>query len=319
MTPIPWNDFLSQIEELYASPMRAPSTRKQLLAVLRALEPFGVQTTTDLTPGLVARYITAKSSEVCPRTVHAHLLRIQSACNLADSMGALPVNPFKVRSMRQWIRAGQPTVKSHHTREEIRRILEVMVRDVEERQGWAQWKARRLLAMTTLFVMTGCRRDEGVWAWVDDLDLETRVFWIREREGNRLKTQASEQPVPLPVAAVAPLRVWLLHRLDRPPGYAIPESVPWLFPNLRLSNAWYGGQHGARPLERLQALAKRAGVENMTWQSLRRSLACHLEGHGLGQALITRCLRHTSERTTREHYQDSDIPNLVRAVETFEY
>jgi hypothetical protein len=43
MTLIRWNDFLAQIEELYASPMRSPRTRKQMLAILRALEPLGVQ------------------------------------------------------------------------------------------------------------------------------------------------------------------------------------------------------------------------------------------------------------------------------------
>jgi len=319
MTPIPWNEFIAQIEELYASPMRARSTRKQLLAVLRALEPFGVQTTADVTPALVARYITAKSSELCPRTIHGHLLRIQAACNLADSMGALVVNPFKVRSMRQWIRPGKARVKNHHTREEIARILAMMRANVDTHEGWAKWKARRLLALTTLVCMSGARRDEAVFAWVEDLDLEARVFSIRPRHEDRLKTEQSEQPVPLPVAAVVPLRDWLSHRLDRPPGFKLPEMVPWLFPNLRATNAWYGGQHGARPLERLQAFAKRAGVDNVTWQSLRRSLACHLEGHGLGQALITRCLRHTSERTSREHYQDSDVPNLVAAVEFFDF
>jgi integrase len=319
MTPLLWSDFTRQIDELYGAGMREPATRKQMLSVLRSLEPMGVQTTADLTPGLIARFITARSAEVNPRTVHGLLLRIQAACSLAESMNALAVNPFRVRKMRQWIRSGRPVVKNHHTREEIGRVLALMRADVDTREGWAQWKARRLLALTTLVCMTGARRDEACFAWVCDVDLDARVFWIRPRHGRVLKTEESESPVPLPAAAIAPLRDWVEHRLDRPPGFAIPESVPWLFPNLRLSNAWYSGQHGARPIERLQALAKRAGVENATFQSLRRSLACHLEGHGLGQALITRCLRHTSERTTREHYQASDIPNLVTAVEAFEY
>jgi len=318
MTPIPWTDFIRQIDELYGPALRSPATRKQMAKVLADVEQLGVKTTADLTPGLIARYITARSKEVNPRTVHGNLLSLQAAANLAQSLGVLEVNPFQVRKMRQWIRPGKPMVKNHHTREEIRRILAAMQADVDTREGWQQWKARRLLALTTLVCMTGARRDEACYAWVDDLDLEARVFSIRPRNGDRLKTPESEQPVPIPVAAVAPLRDWLAHRLDRPTGFRLPE-VPWLFPNIRGSNAWCGGEHGARPLERLQSLAKRAGVENVTWQSLRRSLACHLEGHGLGQALITRCLRHTSERTTRSHYQDSDIPNLTAAVATFEY
>ena len=135
MAPIPLNDFIRQIEELYAEPMRSPRTRQQMVKVLRDVEQLGVHTTADLTPGLIARYITAKSSEVNPRTVHGNLLRLQAACNLAESLGALAVNPFKVRKMRQWIRPGRPMVKPHHTRDEIRRVLDLMARDVSERAG----------------------------------------------------------------------------------------------------------------------------------------------------------------------------------------
>lgn len=138
MAPIPLNDFIRQIEELYAEPMRSPRTRQQMVKVLRDLEDLGVKTTADLIPGLVARFITARSSEVNPRTVHGNLLQLQAACNLAESLGALKVNRFKVRKMRQWIRPGKPAVKPHQTREEIRRILDLTARDVEERQGWAQ-------------------------------------------------------------------------------------------------------------------------------------------------------------------------------------
>ena len=253
-----------------------------------------------------------------PRTVHGELLRIQAACSLAQSLGALEINPFVVRKMKAWIRPGRPEVKPHHTREQIRAVLDLMAADVRERQGWARWRARRLLAMTTLFAMTGLRRDEGLFAWVEDLDLTARVFWVRQR-CHRLKTEASEQPVPFPAAAVEPLRDWLSHRLDRPPGFKVPPAVPWLFPNTRLGNSWHSGEHGDRPCERLQAVARRAGVQGMTFQSLRRSLATALEGFGLPQPLITRTLRHTSQRTTREWYQGRDLEALARAVEGFNF
>lgn len=318
MKSIPLSDFVGQIEELYASPMRSPRTRTAMVRVLRQMEALGVRTTADLTPGLVAKFITARSIEVNQRTVHGELLRLQAACNLAESLDALKTNPFRVRKMRDWIRPGRPAVKPHHTREQISGVLWLMTRDVEERQGWAQWRARRLLALTTLFAYTGLRRNEGLFAQVEDLDLDARVFWVRERSV-RLKTTASEQPVPLPAAVIEPLRDWLSHRLDRPPGCEVPETVPWLFPNTGLSNAWYSGEHGDRPCERLQAVATRAGVEGMTFQSLRRSLATALEGFGLPQPLITRTLRHTSQRTTREYYQGRDLEALAKAVQGFSF
>jgi integrase len=97
------------------------------------------------------------------------------------------------------------------------------------------------------------------------------------------------------------------------------ESIPWLFPNIRGSNCWTDGSQGSKPIDRLQAVGKRAGVEGLTFHSLRRSLATHLEGFGLGQALITRCLRHTSEAITKTWYQASDVPNITRAVEGFDF
>ena len=69
--------------------------------------------------------------------------------------------------------------------------------------------------------MTGVRHNEGCFAWVEDLDLDARVFWVRERSGHRLKTESSSAPVPLPSAAIGPLRAWLTHRLDRPPGFKL--------------------------------------------------------------------------------------------------
>jgi integrase len=297
--------------------MRAPATRKSLVAVLRNLEPMGVQTTADLTPSLIARYIRAKSAEVCPRTVHAHLLRIQTACHLAAELKGLEVNPFQLRRMRQWIRPGRPAVKTHHTRSEIRAVLDLMARNVKERRGWEQWKARRLLAMATLAAFAGIRRNELLFAWVEDLDLPNRMFWVHPRR--RLKTEAAAQPVPLPMAAIPVLDDWLAHRLDRPAGFKLPESIPWLFPNISAKNAWHTGRPGAKPVDRLQAVAKQAGVQGMTWQSMRRSLATALEGYGLSQCLITRTLRHTSEKITREWYQGLDLKTLSQAVEEFDF
>jgi len=72
-------------------------------------------------------------------------------------------------------------------------------------------------------------------------------------------------------------------------------------------------------VQRLRAVAERAGVIGMTLQSLRRSLATHLEHHGTGQAMITRILRHTDSRTTLTWYQQADVPNMVAALASFDF
>jgi integrase len=128
--------------------------------------------------------------------------------------------------------------------------------------------------------------------------------------------------VALAGALVVILRDWLTHRLDAPPSKPLDEhgaGCPWLFPNVSRSNAWYTGEHKARPIARLQSVARRAGVEGITWHSLRRSLATHLEAHGTGQAMITRILRHADRETTKRHYQQADVRNMVEAVDGLDF
>jgi len=240
-------------------------------------------------------------------------------CNFAVNCGYLNISPFQARPVRSWVRLGSPQVKHHHSKEEIRRVLDLMAKDVQIKEGWAKWRARRLYALTILFSYTGLRRNEGLFLHVEDIDLDARVVWVRDRQSHRTKTEAAAQAVALPAAVIPVLRDWLIHRLDRPPGTKLPLEVPWMFPNIRASNAWSDGSPGTRPLDRLAAVGLRAGVQGLTWHSLRRSLATHLEGFGLAQPLITRTLRHTSERVTRDWYQGRDLPALVQAVERFDF
>jgi integrase len=324
MNPIPFPAFKAELLRLYDPPHRAPATRAKLQQVLDLVAKLGVESTADLTPVTVARLIESRPPGQSPRTLSALLRSLRTACNYAVSSGYLRVSPFAVRPVASWTgRLGAPVVKAHHSREDIRRVLELMRQATLERKGWAQWRARRLYAMTTLFAYTGLRRNEGLFLHVEDLDLEARVVWIRDRADRRLKVESAAQPVPLPAAAVPILRDWLEHRLDRPPRpeksrAKVPSAVPWLFPNVRLTNCWTDGFQGYKPLDRLAAVGKQAGVEGLTFHSLRRSLATHLEGF-VAQPMITRILRHTSERITQTWYQASDIPNLRAAMDGFDF
>jgi integrase len=192
-----------------------------------------------------------------------------------------------------------------------------MKMDVDGKEGWAQWRARRLYALTSLVAMCALRRNEALYAHVADVDFLQRVFWVRPHGDNRGKTAGSEAPVPMPEALVPILECWLEHRLDRPPDFVMPAEVPWLFPTVGRAGQvapWTSGETGRKPIHRLQAVAARAGVAGMTWQSLRRSWATHAEFHGLGPAMIQRVLRHTTPRTAELWYRTSDLPNLKQAV-----
>ena len=196
-----------------------------------------------------------------------------------------------------------------------------MAQDVETTAGWSQWRARRLYALTATVAYCGLRASEALYLHAADIRLEARCIGLTDRGrdgGKAFKTNASAQPVPIPNALVPILADWLEHRLDAPADFPIPEC-PWLFPTLNRKSNWKSGVPGQKPVQRLQAVANRAGVEGMTFLSLSHSWATHAEYHGYGPALIQRVLRHTTEKTAELWYRHADVPNLVERVSGFDF
>jgi integrase len=136
--------------------------------------------------------------------------------------------------------------------------------------------------------------------------------------GYRLKTEASAAPIPITEALVPILIDWLTHRLDTPLDFPVPIDCPWLFPNVNRRSNWRGGPKGHKPLDRLRDVAKRAGVEGLTFLALRHSFASHLEAHGAGPAMIQRLLRH-SNPTTQMWYRHADRPGMTDAISGFDF
>jgi integrase len=77
--------------------------------------------------------------------------------------------------------------------------------------------------------------------------------------------------------------------------------------------------NGYRPLDRLARAGEAVGIQGLTFQSLRHSWATHAESNWqLRDALIQRCLRHTTPMTSK-HYKHADLVNLVAAVRHIGY
>src|SRR5271157_2039222 len=321
--PIPFEQFAAELLRLYNPPHRAASTRRKLKQVLDLVAALGVKTTADLTPVLVARFIEARPPGQSPRTLQTLLVVLRGVSNHAMIEGYLRVSPFALRRVSQWLgRLGPPAEKRHYSRDEIRRVLTLMTADVESTAGWSQWRARRLYALTATIAYTGLRASEGLFLQAADINLEGRFIALTDRGrdgGYRLKTEGSAQPVPIPEALVPILTDWLSHRLDAPADFPIPLDCPWLFPTLNRRSNWTSGPPGTKPVQRLQAVGKRAGVEGLTFLALRHSWATHAEYHGYGPALIQRVLRHTTERTAELWYRHADLPNLVARCAGFDF
>jgi integrase len=229
------------------------------------------------------------------------------------------MTPFDVR--RKWVKVSIEPRKRHHSMEDIRRVLDLLAREVDEADGWPRWRARRLLALASTFAYTGLRRDEGLKLRVEDVDLDRRVIFLMERKGRRLKTEASAQPVPIPDALAPILEDWMSHRMDREEGgyhFLRDEECPWLFPGVSRRNAWTGGPRGHSPLDVLKAAGERAGVHGLNFLSFRHSFATHAESWGLSPAMLQRVLRHTT-LGTQSHYRHADLDNMRAAVDRISF
>jgi integrase len=313
--PAAWADFRAELLSLYRPPLRAVATHRAMAQTLDELAALGVATTADLTVGLIARFVAGRPAEESPNTTIKHLRQIRAMVNFALRSGRLERSPFQIRPAGSWVRAARPAGKRHLTRAELAALLGRLGAEAAAgRKGWRSWKARRIHAMAAVAAYTGLRRGELYHLHVEDVDLPGRIIHVRPR--HTLKTSSSAQPVPMPEALVPILEGWLAARLD-PPVFPPASEVPWLWPACRGRGPWTDGPPGHKPLDVLQAVASRAGVEGVTWHALRRSLATHLEGAGVGPAMIARILRH-SERVDSEWYRQADAANMRRAVEGFE-
>ncbi len=300
--PVSFAEFSAELLKLYEPPLRAKNTfwgmRRMLSTVADELGQEG--TTAGLTPDLVASLVVSKG-HLSPHSVKSLLRYLKTACNYALQMGYLRSTPFAFR--KQWVRADSPTTRSkHHSREDIARVLDLMSRDVSRKEGWSQWRARRLQALTATVAYTGMRKMEAIRLKVEDILIDERMILIVSRPDNRLKTPKSAQPVPIPDALHKILETWLPF-----------AQCEWAFPNVYRTAPWTGGSPGYRPNDRIKRLGKRAGVEGFTFLSLRHSWATHAEFWGLSEAMIQRILRHSNPQT-QQHYRHPDATNMRAAL-----
>lgn len=322
MNAIPWPEFRSELLKLYEKPLRAPATHRAMRAVLTLAETeAAITTTAEFTTPAVARYVASRPPGLAPRTLAKELRYLRAAANYALSAGYLARSPFDARPVRSWIRLGPPAPKLWYPPEAVRNVLDLMAQDIRETAGWAQWRARRMLALTATVAYCGLRKSEALWLHADDVSIEARTIRLidRGRNGKALKTSAAAQPVPIPAAAVPILADWREHRLDHPADFPIPGDCPWWIPNLnRCGGPWSSGSPGTKPIDRLQQVAARAGYPGMTFQSLRASWATRAESAGMSALLIQRVLRHTNTQT-QTWYRGNDLPALVEAVAGFDF
>jgi integrase len=306
MPAIPFDRLTAELDVIYRT--RAPASRTKMRQVLREFRGLdGISTTADLTPPNVARFASAHPGRN-RNTVRGLLSYLRAAANHAVACGYLERSPFLSKLVR--VKPQKPTRKQHHEVEAIARVFRFL-----EIGSKGSWEGHRLYALFATVAFTGVRRDEALYLHRGDLHLDEG--WIElTPHGKPYKTDDSSQPVPCPDALCVILAGWLPEAERGPRGGRRRKMPghPWLFPGAYCTGPWIGGPAGRKPLDCLKAAGRAAGVEGLSFQSLRHSWATHAESRwGLGDALIQRVLRHTTPLTQRA-YRHPDLANLRAAV-----
>lgn len=127
-------------------------------------------------------------------------------------------------------------------------------------------------------------------------------------EGGFLCYKRHKTQQPLRVRIEKPLRELLLR-------YANPQS-PYLFPMLRGFADEDRGYHSAKDRfsKRIRRVGELAGMEfPLTFHTARHTWATIAHNAGVELSVVSSCLGHTSEKTTRIYLAEMDIKKLVRA------
>lgn len=316
---VPFETFVPLLLEQYGPSLRSLSTLRSMKHAVAVLRELGVTSTAELGDiRLITRVVASCDPALSPNTVKGLLRRMQCLIGHAVDMGFTPVSPFVKRPLRTWIRAVKPRGVRHLSKPQMQALFGLLAADVRDRTGWPLWRGRRLQALVVLIAYTGLRRSEALFLHVEDLDFDAGVVWVRSRASHRLKTDSSEKPVTLLPAAANVLRDWLLHRNDAPPGFTRPAS-PYVFRNIRAASPWSQGCRGTKPIDRLKSVGKRAGIELVTFQMLRRTVAVAMEIAGASAAQIQRQLRHSNITVTQQYYMAADRDGMRSAMSGFGY
>jgi len=305
MPPVTFARFNAEITMLYSPPQRRKATLAKMTKVLAEVADLGVRRTSDLSPSLIVRWLAAHDDRR-PATNRSYLGSLRAACNIGRKLGWLRATPWDVRA--DWIPTddeddAEPLPRRHLSVLEIVRLLDQA--DAEAILG--TWQAARLQALVYTYALTGLRKSEALGLLVADVSLPELSISVRGRRSRRLKTRSSRRRVAIHPELSVVLQRWLPR-----------TECEWVFPSIRRESAWLNGTTGYRALDHVQALAGRCGIEDVTIQAFRRSIATHARRFGLGPLEVKDLLGHSSERT-QDWYIEDDLDDQRVAIGKIDY
>ena len=154
---------------------------------------------------------------------------------------------------------------------------------------------RRDLAMVTLLLLTGVRKNELVSLQIRDIDMQKNVMTVR---GETSKSRKTRQ-LPLHPLVESHLKEYLTERIRG--GY----KTQYLFisNNKDVGLSVHGMKHWVKRLNRLTGL-------NLHLHQFRHTYACNLAKTGAGSFVIQRLMGHTDLRMTQRYLRSLTVDDM---------
>jgi integrase/recombinase XerD len=177
-------------------------------------------------------------------------------------------------------RPDKETLKAILTREEIFLLY---------KSCSADYLGVRDRAMLGVYYGCGLRRSEGISLDVRDVMLKERLVFVRKGKGNR------ERYVPMTGAVASDMEEYISQVREQIRSLTGGKTTDALFISMKGKRLC-----GNQAIQRLQSLAKEAGINKQTGlHTLRHSIATHLLQSGLTLEEVSRFLGHTSLESTQ--------------------
>jgi integrase len=255
------------------------------------IEPLGSRIVSDLTPtelqAFMNKYVNAGASK---SLLQKMLLYLRAVLEFAVDKRIIDRNPARKLKAK----SRKAPCERFHTFEECRRLLEAVV-----------GRDRLIIRM---FIQLGLRPEEMFGLRRDDVigELLRVDEAIVEGAAAPTKSRASDAFVYLPPDLAGELHVWL--------ESATGDPRDWIFPASR------GGpiDHHNYLFRTLKPAAKRAGIEGVNFQSLRRTSGTLFGDKAKDPKATQAHLRHADPGITLRHYQKAIPESLKAAAIAFE-
>ncbi|TAN61147.1 site-specific integrase [bacterium] len=270
--------------------------------VLKKLEEFceahNIVKISQFTTAMAKLYQTERSKSAASSTVNREMTAIASFFNFAVSAGYINQNPAH----------GLTTLKTtkkifrYMSAEEIKKLFEA----AKKHKPW--W-----LPAIGMGYYAGFRKTEALFCEFKDVDLEKKIIYVKWKPGMDIKDR-EERALPMS-GNLTKIIAEAIKKKNSPAEVRTKNGTYYYDLIFRTRD---GKFHRNNFDKKFKKLVKLAGLENVTFQTLRETFGSHLLSKITGPKgfyLVSKFLGHSSIRVTEKHYASLDLTKSHEEVD----